>query len=161
MWLSSLCYFWNFVDTKIVYRKHLGLIGFAFGIAHTALSYTALQRLFQLVTWQKGAMWPALSATVAMIIFTVMALISNKYAAHELGGIWWRRILRLGHVALILVWAHVVLLKGQRWVTWWTEGPKTLPAMSLIVSIFIGVIIVMRLALWWSLWRKKRVGQNQ
>jgi hypothetical protein len=28
MLLSGVCYFWNLFDTKIVYRKHLGLVSF-------------------------------------------------------------------------------------------------------------------------------------
>src|SRR3990167_2631115 len=30
--LSAICYFWNFADTKIIYRKYLGLSGFAFAV---------------------------------------------------------------------------------------------------------------------------------
>lgn len=151
MLLSSLCYFWNFVDTKIVYRKHLGLIGFAFGLTHVALSYSALLNLFKIETWQKGVMWPIFTGAVATIIFTVMALISNQYAARELGGRAWRGILRTGYIAVILVWAHVVLLKSARWITWWHDGMKTPPAMSIVVTVFMTIVIVMRIALWFSL----------
>lgn len=150
MLLSSICYFWDFLDSKIVYRKHLGLVGFAFALVHLGLSFSAFQRLLQLETWQQGAYGPALAGTLALLIFTVMAIISNMYAATKLGGKTWRVILRTGYLALALVFVHVVLLKSARWLTWYQEGIKTLPSVSLIVSVFIVIVIIMRVVLWLS-----------
>ncbi|MFZ1721031.1 MAG: hypothetical protein WAU07_00845 [Microgenomates group bacterium] len=150
MMLSGLCYFWNFVDTKIIYRKYLGLIGFAFVIVHMLLSLSAFNKLVDPAAWQSGAVLPVIEASVATAIFTIMALISNAYAATELGGVVWRRILRTGYIALIFALMHVVLLKIDRWVTWWTEGVSRPPAGSLIVSVFIILVLVLRLALWVS-----------
>ena len=38
MALSGLCYFWDFVVTKIIYRKHLGVTGFAWGVLHAIMT---------------------------------------------------------------------------------------------------------------------------
>jgi DMSO/TMAO reductase YedYZ heme-binding membrane subunit len=151
MLLSSVCYFWNSLDWAIIYRKYLGLVGFAYAIAHLVLSWQPFVNLFQAETWQRGAAWPAFAGTLAMVIFTIMAIISNSFLARKLGGLWWRRILRTGYVAIIFVWLHVVLLKSARWVTWYQEGMQTLPSLSLLVSVFMVIVIVMRVALWWSL----------
>jgi DMSO/TMAO reductase YedYZ heme-binding membrane subunit len=148
MILSGVCYFFNFFDTKIVYRKQLGLIGFAFGMAHVLLSWDAFTSLLNAENWAKGAIWPAFTGLLAFIIFTIMALVSNMRVARALGGKLWRYILRTGYLALIL-------LKSARWITWYQGGMKTLPAMSLITSVFILIVILMRIALWWSLSRKK------
>jgi len=156
MLLSGICYFWNIFDPLIRFRKHLGLIGFAFGIAHLALSFSALQSLLKVETWQKGLMWPALTGLLAMMIFTVMALVSNSRTARLLGGKWWRRVLRTGYLALILVLVHVVLLKSGRWMTWYQNGMETLPSLSLLISIFMMVVILMRVALWLELKRKQQ-----
>lgn len=155
MLLSGLCYFWDFVDSKIIYRKHLGLVGFGYGVVHTLLSYQALLNLFKTETWQKQAMWAPLMGLLALVVFTVMALISNQYAAHQLGGKVWRFILRTGYIALLFVFVHVVVLKLARWTTWWQGGMKTLPAMSIIAAVFILVVVIMRILLWFSLHRKK------
>lgn len=154
MILSGICYFWNFMDDKIIYRKHLGLIGFAFGVVHLLLSWSAFQRLLQASTWAESIPWAPLTGLIALIIFTIMALISNQYAAHQLGGKIWRGILRTGYIALALVFAHVVLLKGFRWVNWYREGMQTPPSMSLIVTVFIVLVILMRLMLWLALKKK-------
>lgn len=148
MLLTSLCYFFNFMDSKIIYRKYLGLIGFAFGVVHIGLSFSTLTSLFNVEVWQKGAMWPALTGLLATIIFTIMTLISNKLSMTVLGTKLWRNILRTGYLAMIFVWLHVVLLKSARWVTWYNGGMKTLPSMSLMVTVFITIVILMRVLMW-------------
>lgn len=155
MLMSSICYFWDFLDSKIIYRKHLGLVGFAFGVVHVGLSYSVLQKLLLPETWQQSTIWAPLTGLVALLIFTLMALISNRYAATQLGGKFWRLALRTGYIAMMLVFAHVVLLKLARWMTWYNGGMKTLPAMSIIVSGFIILVIIMRVLLWISLKRKQ------
>lgn len=154
MMLSGLTYFFNVFDSYMRYRKHLGLVGFAFAIVHVVLSFSALQNLFQAETWQKGAMWPAFTGLLALIIFTVMALVSNSKMARLLGAKWWRFILRTGYLAVILVWMHVVLLKSARWMSWYEGGMKTLPSLSLLVSIFMLLVIVLRIILFFAV-RKK------
>lgn len=157
MLLSSLCYFWNFVDTKIVYRKHLGLAGFAFAVVHLLLSWSAFTNMLKLETWAAGKAYPAFAGTLGFLIFTVMALISNNYSATTLGGRVWRGILRLGYPALLLVAIHVILLKHSRWQTWAAEGFKTLPSMSLLMTMFIIVVLAMRVALELSLRKQRRL----
>jgi DMSO/TMAO reductase YedYZ heme-binding membrane subunit len=156
MLLSSVCYFWNFLDWAIVYRKYLGLIGFAFGVAHLSLSWAPFLSLFKATTWQDGKMWPVLTGALAFGIFTIMALVSNSFLARKLGGKLWRYILRTGYLAVILVWFHVVLLKSPRWITWYQGGMKTPPSLSLIVAVFMFIVVVMRLVLWIALARKAK-----
>ncbi|MBI3980980.1 ferric reductase-like transmembrane domain-containing protein [Candidatus Microgenomates bacterium] len=156
MLLTSLCYFWDFVDTKIIYRKYLGIVGFVYGVVHIVLSFSALERLFLSETWQKGTYWPALTGVVALGIFSLMTLISNKYAAQALGGTTWRKILRVGYVAVGLIWLHVFLLKSARIINWYKEGMVTPPSMSLLVLAFMLMVVLMRVLLWLSL-RKEKV----
>lgn len=154
MLFGPICHFWNFADTKIVYRKHLGLVGFAYVVVHLLLSFSALEKLTETASWQSGAALPVAAATAATTIFLIMTLISNNYAARELGGIWWRRILRTGYLALILSLAHVALLKMSRWVEWFHGGLQRPPALSLVVSTLIIITLLARLLLEISLRRK-------
>jgi hypothetical protein len=153
---SGLSYFFNLFDRIIIYRKYFGLTGFAFAITHLVLSWGAFMNLLRLETWMKGAMLPALTGTLAFVIFTIMASISNTFFTKLLGSEAWRRTLRTGYLAVIFVLAHVVLLKYGRWTTWYLEGMQTPPSLSLIVSIFMCVVLVMRLLLWFSLRNKRR-----
>jgi DMSO/TMAO reductase YedYZ heme-binding membrane subunit len=156
MILSGVCYFWNRFDHFIQYRKHLGMVGFAYGVAHFFLSFSAFTQLFSAATWQKGLMWPALNGALAMVIFTAMALVSNQKAARMLGGKNWKLVLRTGYLAVIFIFFHVVLLKSGRWITWFNGGMKTLPSLSLIVTVWMVLVLGMRLALWFALMRKSR-----
>ena len=155
MLLTSLCYFWDFADTKIIYRKYLGLVGFAYGIFHISLSYSAVLSLLKPETWLQGTYWPLFTGVIAFIIFMIMALISNRYASHMLGGIVWRAILRVGYIGVTLIWIHVFLLKSARIITWYVDGMKTSPPTGLIVLVFMSIVIIMRILLWISLQQKK------
>lgn len=156
MALSGLGYFFNFLDRQVVYRKHIGLIGFGFVVWHLLLSWDAFMRLFQETTWATGKMWPMLTGTIALAVFTIMALISNTLATRLLGGKLWRAILRFGYVGLLFVLGHVFLLKASRWLTWWQEGMQGPPALSLVVSVLIVLAILLRLLLAWSLGVRRR-----
>lgn len=155
MLLSGVCYFWNTLDKMIVYRKYLGLVGFAFALAHLILSWGAFLNLFSLQTWQNGRMWAPFAGTLAFIIFAIMAAISNSMMAKKLGGRTWKFILRTGYLAVIFVAIHVIVLKSSRWITWMQEGFQTPPSLSFLVSVFMIVVLGMRVALWIALKRKK------
>lgn len=157
MLISSVSYFFNFLDWSVAYRKHLGLIGFAFAVAHLVLSWNPFLSLFRLSTWEEGRMWPVLSGTLALLIFTGMTLISNAFSARRLGRSW-RPALRVGYVAVALVLLHVYLLRSGRWLAWFQGGMTTPPSLSLLVALFMVVVIFMRLVLWWRTSRKKSGG---
>jgi len=156
MLLTAICYFWDFADTKIVYRKHLGLIGFAFAVVHLILSNKALLKLTDETAWQSGSVKPVIAGLTATIIFTIMALISNRVATTKLGGIGWRRILRTGYVGLFFVLLHVAYLKSSHWVSWLETGANRPPSLSLIVSVFIIIVLISRIMLWLSLLFKSK-----
>jgi DMSO/TMAO reductase YedYZ heme-binding membrane subunit len=155
MLLTAICYFWDFADTKIIYRKHLGLVGFAFALTHVVLSQQSLFLLLDQSMWRSAAIKPVVAGLTATIIFTIMAVISNNIATKKLGGVGWRRILRTGYAALFFVLVHVAFLKAQYWINWWQSGLNRPPALSLVVTIFIGVVLLSRVLLWISLLIKK------
>lgn len=155
MWLSSLSYFFNRFDSFIKYRKHLGLIGFAFGVTHFVLSFSAFKRLLVSATWESNAVIAPLTGLLALAIFTLMALISNRTSMTKLGVLTWRGILRTGYIAVLFVFIHTVMLKSARWATWYEGGMMTPPSSSLIVTVFMTVVLLMRLAMWWQLRSKK------
>lgn len=155
MIFSSLGYFFNFVDRLAIYRKHLGMIGFGFAVWHLLLSWSALLNLFKVETWESMRMWPMLTGFLAFLIFTKMALISNQFSTRFLGSRLWKGILRFGYFGLVLVMFHVFLLKSARWLTWYQEGMQGPPSLSLLVVIFTTIVLLLRLALWWSLSRRR------
>lgn len=170
--LSSLCYFWDLVDTKIVYRKYLGLAGFAFGLGHAAMSlvfYLYLKPrgyetnpIFILDhQWDFGSfvisnLYAFASAVIALLIFAMMAVISNQYAIVELGGVWWRRLLRVGYLAYIFATLHFLIKNIPEWKAMFTAGIITPPPLNFAIFLLVCTVITLRLALWYSLRKKGR-----
>lgn len=168
--LSGLTYFWNFVDTKVVYRKYLGLVGFYYVFSHSLFSLvnyllipSAPQPSFDLeYNWRVGEMlisnsWAFLSALVSLGIFAYMTIISNKYSMLELGGLIWRKQLRyLGYFAYALIVIHFGLKRFDVWTNWLSE-PNGLPPHSLILIVFVFLVFVLRIALYFHQKRKKSI----
>ena len=155
--LSGLCYFWDFVDSKIIYRKYLGLIGFAFALAHIFLAFFIFSEKFPYPQWYLSNIWSVITALIAILIFTMMAFISNKYAIHELGGLNWRRLLRVGYIAYVFVIIHITLLSYPWWVRWLTTFNTILPPLSLIIVLFALFVIVLRIALLIAIEKHKKI----
>lgn len=140
--LSGVCYFWNFADTKIIYRKDLGLMGFYMVLVHGIMSFFFGRR----ISWQGylqgegGASF--LFALFSLLIFVMMALISNKYAIHELGGKVWRAFLRVGYIAFIFGYIHAALRGIDTPLEW-------------AIFVFGAAVIFLRIALFVDTTRKK------
>lgn len=172
--LSGLTYFWDFVDTKLIYRKYLGLTGFYIIVVHAAFSleqylfiYNAPKPNFELgFLWAIGPflisnVFAFASGLIALAIFTMMALISTRYALMELGGIRWRQLLRLGYAAYLIIVVHFGLKRFETWSAWLQGKNGLLPPISLLLLIFVGVVLVLRLALLLSLEKVKKAKPRQ
>lgn len=170
--LSGLCYFWDFVDTKIIYRKYLGLVGFGFAMLHGIISsYSYLVSATNGAVFDFFYRWDVFGVGVSnviafslgligLLIFIIMALISNKYAIHELGGKRWRQLLRTGYIAYVLAVFHFGIKKTSEWVVWFERGWQDLPPPSLPIVIFSLLVIMLRLTLWHAISQKKRIAKQ-
>jgi DMSO/TMAO reductase YedYZ heme-binding membrane subunit len=157
--LSGLCYFWDFVDTKIVYRKVLGLVGFYYSLVHVFVTLFLLPNKFPLPSWIMGHIPTVVFATLGLIIFIVMAIASDNDVMHELGSKSWRRTMRAGYIAYIFIIIHFTLLKYKGWMSWFNTKEPFLPPLSLLEIIFAVAVIGIRIALEISI-RKRRATQS-
>ncbi|MDH5533110.1 MAG: hypothetical protein OEX81_01645 [Candidatus Pacebacteria bacterium] len=159
--LSGLCYFWDFVDTKIIYRKVLGLVGFYYSVIHIFVSLFLLPNKFPLPSWVLGHIPTMIFATLGLIIFIVMAVVSNDDVMHELGSKRWRQTLRVGYLAYIFVMIHFGLLKYNSWIAWSNSGKFDLPPLSLIEIIFAGIVVILRIILEIAIRRRRAARQAE
>jgi len=146
--MSGMAYFFDFLDRQVIYRKHLGLVGFGFGFWHFLVSFDGLSQL------RNNSM---LAGFVALAIFTLMALISNQLATRLLGGKLWRIFLRFGFLALFLVVMHVWLLRAHRWWNWLNSGLSGSVSLALLVTIIASSVLLLRLALEVSKRKRKKI----
>lgn len=163
--LSGIGYYWNFLDTKIIYRKYLGLLGY-----FAALTYTLLLPIVRPDYYFYGFfdhLWSSdvLLGSASMIIFTAMALISNNGAMQKIGPQRWRVMLRFGYLAFFLLVVRAALnnenpigadARPEMWLPY-LMNPDNLPPPRLVFSLIAMAVIFFRLSVefdkWWG--RKK------
>lgn len=154
--LSGLCYFWNFVDTKIVYRKYMGVMGLYYGIIHILVTLFFLTDRFPWPEYLTGRAISALFGALALAILIILAAISNRYSVLELGGKKWRNTMRYGgYSAFLFIAVHFFLIKYAGWIKWFQTFDPTLPPLSLLTAIFVFGVIFLRIALWVSIKKKQ------
>lgn len=152
--LSSFGYFFNFLDSKVVYRKYLGLLGY-----FSALIYMLLLLVLRPERYGYGLpefFWTSdiLLGLSAMAIFTGMALISNDAAMIAIGPIRWRNLLRLGYLAFFLLVLRAAMNESNpigadaRPEYWgqYLQALDTLPPTRLLFSVVGITVIFFRLA---------------
>jgi DMSO/TMAO reductase YedYZ heme-binding membrane subunit len=140
--LSGFAYYFNFLDTKVAYRKYLGLVGFWFALAYTlSLFFVDPDKYFF------GLFHNLLTADVllglgAMLILTFMALISRTRAMQWLGPPRWRKLLRLGYLAYAMLVVRAVVVEWDVWTAWAENPAGRLPPPRLVLSIFaVGILL--------------------
>jgi|GEM_PF-355386 len=172
--MSGLCYFWDFVDTKIIYRKYVGIVGLDFALLHGALSwylYASPEHTSPAYTyhylWSVGGLHisnatSAVFGFVALAILIIMFMSSRSFIMPRLGGKRWREILRTGYIALFLAIFHFGIKQYDLWQVWFNyRQPSNLPPLSLLLIIFIVAVLALRLSLQVALTHHNAVRKQQ
>ena len=147
--LSSVCYFWDFADSFIKYRKHLGLVGFGYMVLHILMSVLMSQYApFTKYYLSDYRIFSFSAAAVATVIFTIMALISNRFSIIEIGPKRWRNLMRVGIIGFALTLYHFSVNSFKYWMPWLTgKSEDVFPAFGMIVFFFGVVVVGLRIAL--------------
>lgn len=170
--LSGIGYFFNFADHLVQYRKYLGLVGFWMILAHGVYSLinylfvNTLSNRFNLYyTWNVlGIKISNLIAfgfgLLSLLIFIMMAIISNNWAVKKITAPTWRRLLRLGYIAYLLGGLHFVIKRISVWNYWW-ENITPYPPLSLTIAVIIIIVIILRIALQIKLVENKQIDNKK
>src|SRR3989344_5026046 len=160
--LGPFFHYFNIFDSKLIYRKYLGVLGALYGFLHPLITVLFLSERF-FGKWKLNNWFAFVAAVIATFLLIMMVLVSNKFAIQKLGHEVWKFILRLGYLAYFLLLLHIILLKYPRWIMWIKDFPQTiLPSFSLISAIFILLILLLRLkALFDSEYSEHEVGKKQ
>lgn len=155
--LSGICYYWNFADHFIIYRKQLGVVGFGYAVIHSLISiFLPHAQPFLLYYLQSDNLIGFISALIALIIYIGMIIVSTKYIIQQIGGQMWRKLLRVGYIAYFFSILHFGIQIYPSWLLWLTgKGTTLLPPFSLFVFLSGMAVILLRIFLWISLAHKK------
>lgn len=140
-------------DTWLSYRKEIGILAGFLAIVHGLISYCLLPIKFP-QAWIDFTATEFLAGLVGAITLAVLFILSWKSIILLVtGGPWWflqRFGLRLAIIATLI---HVYVMKWSSWTTWFTQGNTKptaelirpeLPALELLVTLFITWVVVIR-----------------
>jgi len=152
--LSSLCYFFNFADKLIIFRKHLGVVGVAYMLVHMLISFT-YAGISPLLSFFLAyhSIRSFIAASGSTIIFVMMAVLSNRFSIQHIGPARWRMIMRIGYIGYALGMIHFGLRGWDKWLLWMSGNSTLFPPFSFMIFLFGIVVICLRIALFISVWR--------
>lgn len=141
--LSGFCYYFDFFDARIIYRKYLGVVGFGYALLYIYLLFLLNPDLYLFGFFKNAGSIDFLLGITAMEVFFFMTVISNEWVMRRIGPQNWRRDLRLGYLAYALLVVRVIYLDHATWQWWWKhmEGP---PPIRLVITIFAIAVILFR-----------------
>lgn len=152
--LSGFCYYWDFLDKKLAYRKYIGLVGYWSALSYSLTLLFLEPERYIFTFFDHIYEWEVLLGVTAMAIFTSMAIISTNRMMRLLRPQKWRYGLRLGYVAYALLIIRAYILEKDLWLQWATT-PDSLPPPRLVLSIFAILVILFRISMIVSQYRKK------
>lgn len=144
--LSGITFFTSYFKNKLAYRKQLGIIGFIAGIIHFSVTVFFLSNLYPFPKYFLGNPLPFIFSISAVIVFTIMTIVSNFGIPAKIGGVKWRRILRTGYIAIFFLIFHFGLLNFRMW-QFWLSKPDFPPPGSLLILLFSLFVLLLRAAL--------------
>lgn len=152
--LSGFCYYFDFLDTKLVYRKYFGLMGYLFALAYSiSLLFVNPERYFY-GFFNNFFSADFILGITAMSIFTFMALISNAWAMKAIGPQNWRRGLRLGYFAWLMLAIRAYTIEKSLWMHWW-QSLDSFPPPRMLLSLLVLTVILFRISIEISKFIKK------
>lgn len=151
--LSSLNFYFSATFARrVIYRKYLGLMGYFVALIDLGL-LLALEHEYYVFGLTENLFTPdLLLGGMAMVIFTMMALISNQEATQVLGPKLWRNLLRLGYVALFFLVVRAFVIEGVGWNKWFFD-PTGPPPVRLLISFMAIMVLFARFSLVFHNWR--------
>lgn len=144
--LSGFCYYWDFLDKKICYRKYLGLAGFWFALAYSISLLIVDPQRYLFGFWDNFFSADILLGLASMVIFTFLAIISNDKAMMKLGPKNWRKLMRFGYLAWLLLVFRAWAIEKDLWMSW-LNSLTSFPPPRLLLSIFVLAVILFRLSI--------------
>ena len=152
--LSAIYRFAGGGNQLLVLRRYLGLAGFGLAVLHIACVWIVRDPerpeafKFGFPDYFLEHIVAITFGLAAFIIFAYvfkLSLLFRKYTGTAQKTRLWRRKLRYGYVAVLLVFSHSFLLKYEGWTLWLATFDPLLPPLSLIVSTVIFFLIVLKI----------------
>lgn len=143
--LSSMCYYFDFLDKKIGYRKFLGVTGYYFALTYAILLLFVNPNRYFYGFFENLATPDFILGLTALAILTIMAAVSNNKAMLAIGPKRWRTILRFGYIAYGLLVLRAFFVDGEQWIAW-VATMDQVPPPRLVLTVFACIVIGLRIS---------------
>lgn len=151
--LGSLARMFNRFDVLLQFRKHLGILSFITALLHSLISFFFLRDHFPLEKYIGHINIPFVFGLLAIIILTILFVISNDKVRRIISPQRWWKIQYIGvRVAFIAVILHVVLMKYQGWISWYQKGGSNelvhpeWPGLGMLIGFFVLYVLALKIA---------------
>jgi len=150
--LGPLSRMYAVFDWAFTYRKGLGVMSFFTGLAHV---YFVMFPLARNGPWglYTSRPWSAYPGLEALVLLFILLLLSNRYAEHALGRLWWQIQYWGVRVTFALIAVHMFVLKYKTILDWFIPGnaPETggvvhTPPLIVWESQFVLLVLLIRLS---------------
>lgn len=142
--LSSMSFYFNFLDSKLAYRKEIGLIGYYLAVTYALLLTVTVPQKYLTGFSKNLVSADFILGLSALGILTAMAIVSNNKIMVKVTPAVTRKILRFGYVAYFLLILRAIILERPAWVNW-AANLDGLPPARLIVTLFASFVIILRI----------------
>lgn len=143
-------------------RRELGIYTWIFALLHVVTSLLFLSVRFPL-SWYQGELIPFLAGSSAVLIWSLLALISDGKHRESLGPSLWVFLQTSGaRLAFLFVLVHLVVMKYAGWIRWFQglvkanpelAHPEYPPASLFVLAILLCVLFI-RITTWLRSLRK-------
>lgn len=153
--MSGISYYLNILDTKLSYRKYLGLIGFYLTAIHVYIALDFASHNGAVAFSSVGRVIAFFLGCIAFTMFLEMAFLSNDFVLKALGSAPWRLMLRYtGYTALAIVVVHFFIHESEGWTDWFNTNLLSWPPTSAITLFFAIIAFLLRSSMVLSMRRK-------
>ena len=139
--IGAIARMWPKFTPWVQHRKFWGLVGFAFALLHAAIAFSDPLLFSVPLALSRQNVQLGL---VALTIFAVLAVTSNRWAEKWFGFKRWKRLQQFGYVGLLFIGLDLLVLGGGTFI----RTP---------LGLLLGIVVFGTLGLAaWSGWKNKK-----
>lgn len=144
---GTFTFYTDFLDSKLTYRKYLGLVGYFFLLLYAILLILGQAELFLEAPYAGFDSLSFQLLCAALLVLCGMTLVGNNEKLFRAQPKVWRNLLRAGYVIYAFWVSRSLLLDGAAWNVWGQGGSAyVLPPPSLLITILALLVIAFRLS---------------
>ena len=144
---GTFTFYTDFLDSKLTYRKYLGLMGYFVLLLYTVLLILGRSELFLQAPYDGFSALSFQLLCAVLLILCGMTLVGNNEKLSRSQPKLWRNLLRVGYMIYVFWVPRSILMDGSVWNVWGQGiSGHILPPPSFLVTVLALLVIAFRLS---------------